>query len=95
MTAYVLVDIKVNDSIGYEDYKQLAPESLKVYGGKYIVRGSPIENLENDWEFNRLVILEFENKERAKAWLNSPEYAPARMLRHKYAKSRMIVVESV
>jgi uncharacterized protein (DUF1330 family) len=95
MTAYVLVDIKVNDPIGYEDYKKLAPESLKVYGGKYIVRGGPIENLENDWELNRLVILEFENKERAKAWLNSPEYAPARMLRHKYADSRMIVVESV
>jgi uncharacterized protein (DUF1330 family) len=95
MTAYVLVDIKVNDPIGYEDYKMLAPQSLQIYGGKYIVRGGPVEILENDWEFNRLVILEFENKERAKAWLNSPEYAPARVLRHKYADSRMIIVESV
>jgi len=68
---------------------------LKIYGGKYLVRGGFYETLEGEWSFNRLIILEFESKERAKAWLNSPEYAPARALRHKYAKSRMIVVESV
>jgi Uncharacterized conserved protein len=95
MAAYVLVDIKVTDTVGYEEYKRLAPVSLKIYGGKYLVRGGLYETLEGEWSFNRLIILEFESKERAKAWLNSPEYAPARALRHKYAKSRMIVVESV
>ena len=95
MAAYVLVDIKVTDPVGYEEYKRLAPVSLKIYGGKYLVRGGFYETLEGEWSFNRLIILEFESKERAKAWLNSPEYAPARALRHKYAKSRMIVVESV
>jgi uncharacterized protein (DUF1330 family) len=95
MAAYVLVDIKVTDTVGYEEYKRLAPVSLKIYGGKYLVRGGLYETLEGEWSFNRLIILEFESKERAKAWLNSPEYAPARALRHKYAKSRMIVMESV
>jgi uncharacterized protein (DUF1330 family) len=95
MTAYVNVDIKVIDPVGYEQYKQLAPESLKIYGGKYLVRGGVNETLEGKWSFSRLVILEFESREKAKAWLNSPEYAPARALRHKYAKSKMIVVDSV
>jgi uncharacterized protein (DUF1330 family) len=95
MAAYVLVDIKVTDTVGYEEYKRLAPVSLKIYGGKYLVRGGLYETLEGEWSFNRLIILEFESKERAKAWLNSPEYTPARALRHKYAKSRMIVMESV
>jgi len=95
MTAYVLVDIKVIDPVGYEEYKRLAPVSLKLYGGKYLVRGGSHETLEAEWTLNRLVILEFENKERAKAWLESPEYAPARALRHRYAESRMLVVESV
>jgi len=95
MAAYVLVDIKVTDPAGYEEYKKLAPISLKIYGGKYLVRGGVNETLEGEWAFNRLIILEFESKEQAKAWLNSPEYAPARQLRHKYAESRMIVVESV
>jgi uncharacterized protein (DUF1330 family) len=73
----------------------LAPASINLYGGKYLVRGGVHETLEGEWMVNRLIILEFESKERAKAWLNSPEYAPARKLRHIYADSRMIVVDSV
>ena len=93
MTAYVIVDIEVTDPAGYEEYKQLAPAAVKRYGGKYLARGGKNETLEGAWRSQRLVILEFESMERAKAWLDSPEYAPARALRHKYAKSKMIVVE--
>lgn len=95
MTAYVLVDIQVIDPVGYEEYKRLAPLSLEAFGGKYLVRGGSIETLEGEWTLNRLIILEFENTERAKAWLHSSEYAPARALRHQYARSKMILVESV
>jgi uncharacterized protein (DUF1330 family) len=64
-----------------------------LYGGKYLARGGPNEILEGNWKANRLVILEFENTAKAKAWLNSPEYLPARNLRHKYARTNMVVVE--
>jgi uncharacterized protein (DUF1330 family) len=93
MPAYVIVDIKVTDPAGYEEYKKLASAAVKLYGGKYLARGGPNETLEGDWKANRLVILEFDNTVKAKAWLNSPEYASARSLRHKYARSKMIVVE--
>jgi uncharacterized protein (DUF1330 family) len=95
MTAYIIVDIEVTDPVGYEDYKRLASPTLAIYGGKYIARGGNTEVLEGEWIPNRLVILEFENSERAKAWLNSPEYSEARALRHKYAKSNMVVVDGV
>jgi uncharacterized protein (DUF1330 family) len=95
MTAYVIVDIEVTDPVGYEAYKKLAPPAVQLYGGKYLARGGRNEVLEGDWQSERLVILEFESLERAKAWLNSPEYAPARELRHKYARSKMIVVDGV
>ena len=93
MTAFVIIDIEVTDPAGYEDYRKLAPPALKLYGGRFLARGGPNETLEGDWHPERLVILEFESMERAKTWLNSPEYAQARALRHKYAKSKMIVVE--
>jgi uncharacterized protein (DUF1330 family) len=93
MSAYVIVDIEIIDPAGYEEYKRLAPAAIQLYGGKYIARGGPNETLEGDWKANRLVILEFESVERAKAWLNSPEYAPARALRHRYAHTNMVVVE--
>jgi uncharacterized protein (DUF1330 family) len=95
MSAFVIVDVEVTDPIGYEDYKKLAAPAVALYGGKYLARGSKNETLEGDWRTNRLVILEFSSVEQAKAWLNSPEYAPARALRHKYAKSKMVVVEGV
>ena len=95
MSAYVIVDIEVTDPAGFEEYKKLAPPAVQLYGGKYIARGGPCETLEGDWPIHRLVILEFENSGKAKAWLNSPEYAPAKALRHKYARSKMAVVEGI
>ncbi len=95
MTAYVIVDIEVTDPEGYAEYKSLAPAAVALYGGKYIARGGQTETLEGDWQPKRLVILEFPSFEQAKAWLNSPEYAPARALRHRYAKSSMVVIEGM
>ena len=93
MTAYVIVDIEVTDPEGYKEYVRLAPEAVKLYGGKYIARGGKNETLEGEWQAKRLVILEFPDSEQAITWLNSAEYAPARALRHKYAKTNMVVVE--
>lgn len=95
MTAYVVVDITVTNPEGYAEYKHLAPAAVALYGGKYIARGGQTETLEGNWHPNRLVILEFPSLEQAKAWLNSPEYAPARALRHRYATSNMVVIEGL
>lgn len=93
MSAYVIVDIEVTDLEGYKEYIKAAPATLSLYGGRYIARGGTNETLEGQWHANRLVILEFPSTEQAKAWLNSPEYAPARALRHKYAHTNMVLVE--
>jgi uncharacterized protein (DUF1330 family) len=93
MSAYVIVDIEVIEPEGYEEYKKLASTAVSLYGGRYLARGGPNETLEGDWHARRLVILEFENLKRAKDWFNSPEYAPARALRHKTAHTNMVVVE--
>jgi uncharacterized protein (DUF1330 family) len=93
MSAYVIMDIEVTDAEGYKEYVRLAPETVAQFGGRYLARGGRNETLEGDWQAKRLVILEFENVERAREWLNSPEYAPVRALRHKYAKTNMVVVE--
>ncbi len=93
MTAYVIVDIEVTDPEGYKEYAKMAPATVTLYGGKYIARGGHNETLEGDWQAKRLVILEFPSVEQAKLWVNSSEYAPARKLRHQYARSNMVVVE--
>jgi uncharacterized protein (DUF1330 family) len=95
MPAYVVVDIDVTDSVRYEDYKKLSAVAVAAYGGKFLARGGKVEVLEGSWVPTRLVILEFESVARAKQWLESPEYGPAREIRHQTATSHMVVIEGV
>jgi uncharacterized protein (DUF1330 family) len=95
MPAYIIVDLEITDPINYEEYKKLAGATVEKYGGKYIVRGGKCETLEGDWDPKRIVVLQFDNTDRAKAWLNSSEYTEPRKMRHRTAKARMILVEGV
>jgi uncharacterized protein (DUF1330 family) len=95
MAAYVIVDVKINDSETYAKYRQLTPAAIAAYGGRFVVRGGAVETLEGEWSPQRIVVLEFESVARAKAWWASAEYAPAKALRQRSATTRMIVVEGV
>ena len=93
MPAYIVVEVEVEDPVRYEDYKKMVPPSLSAYGGRFLVRGGKVENLEGDWSPKRFVMLEFPSVEQAKAWWDSPEYADAKALRQATARTQMIVVE--
>jgi uncharacterized protein (DUF1330 family) len=95
MCAYVIVEIDIVDPAGYEEYKQLASATVEKYGGKYIIRGGAVETLEGDWNPKRIVVLQFDSMQRAKEWLNSEEYREPRKMRHRTARTRMVVVEGV
>ncbi len=95
MSAYIIVEIDVHDPVGYEEYKKLAGATVQAYGGKYIVRGGQTEVLEGDRQPKRIVVLEFESMARAKEWLNCEEYREPRKMRHRTAKTNMILVEGV
>lgn len=95
MRAYVLVDVTVEDPERYARYRELTPPSIAAYGGRFLVRGGTTERLEGSWSPNRMVIVEFPSVERARAWWDSPEYAPARALRQASARTEMILVEGL
>lgn len=95
MPAYVVVEIAIRDPQTYERYKALAPPTIALYGGRYLVRGGATEVLEGSWNPPRLAILEFATAERARAWWNSPEYAPAKAMRQASTQTDMILVEGV
>jgi uncharacterized protein (DUF1330 family) len=93
MPAYVVVDIAVHDPTTYERYKELAQSSLARYGGRYVARGGTTTILEGTWSPKRLVILEFASVDQARAWWDSPEYAPAKAIRQRSARTEMLIVE--
>ena len=95
MAAYIIVEIEVTDPVGYEEYKKQAAATVHKYDGKYIVRGGKAEILEGNWKPKRIVILEFPTVTRAKEWLTCEEYREPRKLRHRTAKTNMLVIEGV
>ena len=93
MAAYVIVDVQITDPEAYERYKAAVPPSIAAYGGRFLVRGGRTETLEGDWEPGRLVVLEFESMEQAKAWWSSQEYAAPKQIRQSASVTQMIAVE--
>lgn len=95
MPAYVIIDIKVQDSAKFEDYKKKAPPSIAAYDGKYLVRGGAVETLDGTWAPERVVVLEFPSRARAREWYNCEMYAEAIKLRHASATSQFILVDGL
>ena len=93
MVAYFINDMEVQDPKLLEEYKKLSPATVAQYGGRFLARGGQLEVLEGTWAPKRLVILEFPSVEQAKAWFDSPEYAPARRIRQQASRSNIVVVE--
>ena len=95
MPAYLFANVEVTDATGYELYRQQVTATIEAYGGRYLVRGGATEVLEGDWTPHRLVILEFADMDRLKAWYSSAEYRPLIELRQRTTKSRLVAVQGV
>lgn len=92
MAAYLVCDINVTNPTQYEEYKRLAQAAVAQYGGRYLARGGEKVVLEGSWQPNRVVVLEFQDLEQARAFYESPEYKAARKARAGAAKMNMVAV---
>ena len=95
MSAYVVVQVEVHDSERYERYKEMVPPTLEAYGGRFLVRGGATQTVEGSWSPPRLVVLEFDSIEQAKAWWGSEEYREAKQLRQETTHTEMIIAQGV
>lgn len=92
MTAYIISRVSISDSDAMQDYMADAPESVYAYGGRYLVRTGDIEALEGEAAYERVVVVEFPDKEKALAWYNSEDYREMRDLRWRSADAHIICV---
>jgi uncharacterized protein (DUF1330 family) len=96
MAAYLLVDTDISDPEAYERYKELARPTVEAYGGEYLARGGALDVFEEDlWSPRRLVIIRFPDRAAARAWAESPEYAPIKAIRHGAARATLAVVDGL
>lgn len=92
MSAFVLVEVSIQDPEVYEEYKKLTPPSVEAFGGKFVIRGNPVQVMEGEWKFDRMVLLEFPTKEIALEWYHSDQYRKAKKIREKASSANFFIV---
>lgn len=93
MPAYLIANIEVTDPVAFETYRAGVPAVIAQYGGKYLVRGGAVTAVEGAPGFKRLVVLEFPDMARLRAFYDSAEYAPLLRMRLASTKSEAVLVE--
>ncbi len=95
MTAYIIARIDVTDPEQYKAYTAVTPEVVAKGGGRFVARGGEVTTLEGPEESRRVVVVEFDSVEHAKAFYESDEYQAAKRLRDGAATGEFIVVDGV
>jgi len=92
MPTYIVSRVKIHDDAEMADYMAKAPDTVKAFGGTYLARSNSFAALEGEADYDRVVILEFPDKDSALAWYNSDVYAPLREQRWGASDAHIIVV---
>ncbi len=95
MAAYVVVDVHRTDMERAARYSAQSGPSVERHGGRFLARGGKTVTLEGGWDPERLVVIEFESVDAAKAWYDSEEYREIREIRDGAGTWRMVVIEGV
>jgi uncharacterized protein (DUF1330 family) len=96
MPAYMIVTAKISDRERFiSGYGQAAGALVAQFGGRYILMGPGADLLEGDFgEGASMVISEWPDKDTAKAFWNSPEYAEVKKLREGIADCQVLLIEA-
>jgi len=94
MSAFIIVDTKINNPTIYEEYKKLAKPIVEKHGGVYRARGGAIDVIEDSlWSPTRIVIVEFPDMKSARAFIDSDEYKPVKLLRTENADCTLFILD--
>jgi uncharacterized protein (DUF1330 family) len=93
MKAYLVLDLSLNDLDGFRKYIAEIPAFIAKHSGQYIVRGVEPTPIEGDWTPERLVIIEFPEREKAETFLGDPAIQDLFRVRHDTTTSRLVLVD--
>ena len=92
--AYLIAQVTVTDPDAYARYAAGTHAAAAKYGARPLARGGRMEVLEGNGR-PRVVVLEFDSLDLARAYYNSPEYQAARQHRLGAAEFDAVIVEGV
>jgi uncharacterized protein (DUF1330 family) len=87
---YIAAELTVtNPGPEFDEYRKKVPATVEAFGGRFLARGGDPEVLEGNDPAGRVIILEFDSRERALEWYNSPEYQAILPLRLRNSTGRV------
>jgi uncharacterized protein (DUF1330 family) len=95
MTAYavaILRDVEMGPEI--VQYLERIDATLAPFGGRFVVHGAAPTVLEGSWD-GTLIVIEFPDAERIRAWYDSPAYREILPLRTGNSQGTAIIVDGV
>jgi uncharacterized protein (DUF1330 family) len=96
MAAYAIGRLAMRNPAWVQEYGPKTAALVQKYGGKYLVRGGAMEQLEGAGPLpSVVVVLEFPSIDQARAWYNDPDYAPLIRLRQTGSDLDFILVEGL
>ena len=90
---YIYVEMTIKEPTRFKDYTLLSAPAVHAAGGTYIVAGVRPEVLEGDFTADRIVVVEFETAEKARAFYHSASYQAAKRKRAGVAEFKMLLLE--
>ena len=95
-TAYIVVEVRIDNTEAYERYKQKVVPIVTQFGGEYLVRGGEMDVIQDElWSPTRMVLLKFPSRARALKFIHSDEYAPVKQMRLDNSAGSLVVLEGV
>ena len=94
MPVYVIGDVRdAWDADALQEYRRRNTDAVANHGGRFVVRGGEHEALEGDWDPVRLVVIEFPDRDAARAWWTSDEYEAIKPIRRGASTTNIILVD--
>jgi len=96
MPAYMIVIARIADRERFiAGYGAAAARLVERFGGRYLIRGPGAEALEGSFGNGASVVVsEWPDKETARRFWNSPEYAEAKALRDGIAECQVLLIDA-
>ncbi len=93
MTAYLIANVEVRDEARFAEYRAAVEPMIEAYGGRCLVRGTAVAMPEGALAVDRLVLLEFDDMDRLRAFYEGAEYAALMPLRAASAHTDVALFE--
>jgi uncharacterized protein (DUF1330 family) len=96
MPAYMIVVAHIADRDTFiAGYGAAAARLVERFGGRYLLRAPGAELLEGSFGADASVVVsEWPDKEAARRFWNSPQYAEAKRLRERIAECQVLLIEA-